>query len=61
MKETADALESAWKEKHFKDAEATFERAKKPGFVYSGGPSFFQKGANTNSESTQETELVAQD
>ena len=55
MKETAAALEDAWRSKHYKDAEATFESAKQPGFVYNGGPSFFQKA---NGDAKQEPELA---
>jgi zeaxanthin epoxidase len=45
MKETATALEAKWREKHYKEAEATFALAAKPGFVINAGPSFFQKAA----------------
>jgi len=42
MKETAAALEAAWRTKHKEDAEAAFALADE-GFQRSVGPSFFQK------------------
>lgn len=55
IKETAKELEEAWRSKHFEEAENTFENAKRPGFVYKGGPSFFQKA---NGDVPQEAELL---
>lgn len=42
MRETAAALEAAWKKKHFKDAEEAFARAD-AGIVQEYTPSFFKK------------------
>jgi hypothetical protein len=42
MRETASALEAAWKVKHRESAEAAFLLADE-GFVRETGPSFFRK------------------
>ena len=42
MRETAAALETAWKEKHFKAAEESFSRSDS-GYIRESAPSFFQK------------------
>jgi hypothetical protein len=42
MKEIAKQLEEEWKEKHYRDAEASFA-LKDDGYVRTNVPSFFQK------------------
>lgn len=42
MRETAKALEAAWKEKHYQESEVTFAKAQEDGFVRASTPSFFQ-------------------